>query len=244
MKKGMYKNGFVKSVFLAAVLVVGAGVYIGGGKYTTSSETYLAKSIFQTHSGNAGMVQTEQVPAAVSMKQVPLLKETDEASSGIGVHNKHSVGVFIYISKIGKTLTLYEDGAMIGVYPVSLGEKSGIGDKEIEGDRKTPSGEFYICTLNGSSAYYLGLGLSYPDISDAERGYEAGIITEKERDSIVNAINAGEKPPWKTALGGEIEIHGERYPGGATAGCIAVDNDVMDLLWQYSQLGVPVTIGP
>ena len=45
-----------------------------------------------------------------------------------------------------------------------------------------------------------------------------------------------------TPLGGAIEIHGDQ--GGGTSGCIAVTNDVMDILWEYCPLGVPVTVGP
>lgn len=153
-------------------------------------------------------------------------------------------GVTIYVSKINKTVTLQQNGVTIGTYPASMGENSGSGDKEVQGDRRTPSGSFYVCTRNDKSDYYLALGVSYPSIPDADRGYEAGIITEEERDSILKAIEKGETPPWDTALGGAIEIHGDRYPGGVTAGCIAVDNSVMDILWEYCQVGVPITIGP
>ena len=153
-------------------------------------------------------------------------------------------GVTIYVSKINKEVTLKQNGVVIGTYPASLGEESGSGDKKVQGDRRTPSGSFYVCLKNDKSSYYLALGVSYPAIPDAERGYEAGIITAEERDAIIQANKAGETPPWDTALGGAIEIHGDRYPGGVTAGCIAVDNSVMDILWEYCQVGVPLTIGP
>ena len=153
-------------------------------------------------------------------------------------------GVTIYVSKINKEVILKQNGVVIGTYPASLGEESGSGDKEVQGDRRTPSGSFYVCLKNEKSDYYLALGVSYPAIPDAKRGYEAGVITEEERDAIIKANEAGETPPWDTALGGAIEIHGDRYPGGVTAGCIAVDNSVMDILWEYCQVGVPLTIGP
>ena len=153
-------------------------------------------------------------------------------------------GVTIYVSKINKEVTVKQNGVVIGTYPASLGEESGSGDKEVQGDRRTPSGSFYVCLKNDKSSYYLALGVSYPAIPDAERGYEAGIITAEERDAIIQANKAGETPPWDTALGGAFEIHGDRYPGGVTAGCIAVDNSVMDILWEYCQVGVPLTIGP
>ncbi|WP_333650303.1 L,D-transpeptidase family protein [Lacrimispora sp.] len=153
-------------------------------------------------------------------------------------------GVTIYVSKRTKVLTLKQNGALIAQYPVALGASSEDGNKKVEGDMRTPSGQFYVCTRNDKSVAYLSLGLSYPGIKDAERGFADGIITEAERDEIVKANLEGRQPPWDTALGGAIMIHGERIPDGTTSGCVAVDNTVMDVLWSYCNLGVPVTIGP
>ena len=153
-------------------------------------------------------------------------------------------GVSIYVSKRLKTLSLKQNGTLIGEYPVSIGASSSVGNKKLEGDMRTPSGQFYVCTRNDKSVAYLALGLSYPGIEDANRGFEQGIITQEQRDEIINANLNGQQPPWETALGGAIMIHGCRVPVGTTHGCVAVDNDVMDILWSYCNLGVPVTIGP
>lgn len=188
-------------------------------------------------SGGAALPE-EPHRVSISKKEVPTVRDT-----GVGAKPLTN-GVTIYVSKMQNTVILKQNGREIGVYPASLGSNSRAGDKQGQGDRRTPSGNFYICTMNDQSAYHLGLGLSYPDIADAKRGLEEGIITQEEHDSIVDAIKKGQKPPWDTALGGAIEIHGMRYEGGGTAGCIAVDNEVMDILWQYSMIGVPVTVGP
>ncbi|MBE5977483.1 MAG: murein L,D-transpeptidase [Paenibacillaceae bacterium] len=153
-------------------------------------------------------------------------------------------GISIYVSKRLKTLTLKQNGTLIGEYPVSIGASSSDGNKKVEGDMRTPSGQFYVCTRNDKSVAYLALGLSYPGVEDANRGFEQGIITQEQRDEIINANLNGQQPPWETALGGAIMIHGCRVPDGTTHGCVAVDNDVMDILWSYCNLGVPVTIGP
>ena len=153
-------------------------------------------------------------------------------------------GVSIYVSKRLKTLSLKQNGTLIGEYPVSIGASSSDGNKKLEGDMRTPSGQFYVCTRNDKSVAYLALGLSYPGIEDANRGFEQGIITQEQRDEIINANLNGQQPPWETALGGAIMIHGCRVPVGTTHGCVAVDNDVIDILWSYCNLGVPVTIGP
>ena len=151
-------------------------------------------------------------------------------------------GVSIYVSKMGSTLTLSQYGRTIGQWSAKLGRESSTGDKKQQGDEITPSGKFYVCTKNDKSQYYLALGLSYPGIEDAERGLKDELITQEQYDAIVEANEKGQQPPWDTPLGGAIEIHGAQ--GGETAGCIAMTNDVMDVLWQYCNVGVPVTIGP
>ena len=165
------------------------------------------------------------------------------AEKGPGAAMKPAVnGVSIYVSKKGSTLTLSQDGRVIGKWSAKLGRESATGDKKQQGDEITPSGKFYVCTKNDKSQYYLALGLSYPGIEDAQRGLEDGLITQEQYQAIVDANEAGVQPPWDTALGGAIEIHGEQ--GGETAGCIAMTNEVMDVLWEYCNVGVPVTIGP
>lgn len=149
----------------------------------------------------------------------------------------------IYVSKTRKELTLYVDNKEIGTWECSLGTNTENGNKEVEGDRTTPTGDYYICVRNNKSAYYLSLGISYPDKSDADRGFLQGIITQAQRDAIYSAIDSKGCPPWDTALGGHIMIHGNYKEGVSTAGCIAVSDSVMDILWSYGQLGIKVTVG-
>ena len=154
-----------------------------------------------------------------------------------------ATGISIYISKRQSKLTRMQNKQVIGTWDAKLGRQSATGDKVKEGDEITPSGSFYVCTRNDKSQYYLALGLSYPNIEDAERGLSAGLITQEQYQAIVDANKAGVTPPWDTPLGGAIEIHGNQGDRG-TAGCIAMTNDVMDILWSYCAVGVPVTIGP
>ncbi len=154
-----------------------------------------------------------------------------------------ATGISIYISKRQSKLTLMQNKQVIGTWDAKLGRQSATGDKVKEGDEITPSGSFYVCTRNDKSQYYLALGLSYPNIEDAKRGLSTGLITQEQYQAIVDANNAGVTPPWDTPLGGAIEIHGNQGDRG-TAGCIAMTNDVMDILWSYCAVGVPVTIGP
>ena len=187
-------------------------------------------------------VQATPVSQAASISQA--VQTAQAAVVGPGAVTRPSTnGMSIYISKKGNTLTLKQYAREIGTWPAKLGRQSAAGDKVQEGDEITPSGKFYVCTRNDKSLYYLALGLSYPSTEDAERGLEQGLITQEQYDAIVKANKNGEQPPWDTPLGGAIEIHGDQGSGG-TAGCIAMTNDVMDILWSYCSIGVPVTIGP
>ena len=150
----------------------------------------------------------------------------------------------IYVSKMNKELTLIVDNKVFGKWPCSMGEFSANGTKQRQGDRTTPTGDYYICVRNDKSAYHLSLGLSYPDKEAADRGFADGIISQEEKDAIYTAIDNKVCPPWNTALGGAIMIHGNYQKGIPTAGCVAVSNDVMDILWPYGQLGIKVTVGP
>lgn len=156
--------------------------------------------------------------------------------------------VSIHIYKERRELELLSNGEVIAVYSVGLGGWPW-DTKIAKGDSRTPEGSYYICVRNANSRFHLSLGLSYPNKEDAQRGYENGVITKKQKNAIDKAIDAGEQPPWNTGLGGEIMIHGASEDGiGAefdwTAGCIAVDDAVIDILWEYCRLGTEVIIDP
>ncbi len=134
----------------------------------------------------------------------------------------------IAVSKSSHVLELWENGTLVKSYSCTSGSVAG--DKERKDDCKTPVGEFYVCLMNGNSQYTRGIGVSYPTTEDAERGLSQGLITQSERDSIVNAIQKKQKPNWYTNLGGEIEIHGNGQQTDATRGCIGLkDADIIDL---------------
>jgi len=151
--------------------------------------------------------------------------------------------VYINVYKSKRILELWSGNELIGEYNIALGFNP-IGHKEQEGDGKTPEGAYYICLKNPNSRFYLSLGISYPGIADAQRGLSTGLITQDEHDRIINAITSGGVPPWNTALGGQIMVHGSGSKGDWTAGCIAVDNDVMDILWEYCTVGTKIFIFP
>lgn len=149
----------------------------------------------------------------------------------------------IVVKKAERILELWYGEVLYARYPIGLGWEP-VGDKKREGDGKTPEGEYYICTRNNYSRFYLSLGLSYPNTEDARDALESGLIDQGTYNRIEDAISRRVQPPWNTALGGEIMIHGHGSHSDWTAGCIAVDNDIMDVLWENCGLGTTVIIEP
>jgi murein L,D-transpeptidase YafK len=146
----------------------------------------------------------------------------------------------IVIDKSDMVLILYDGQREVIRFPAALGKRSG--DKVHEGDCKTPEGAFYVCLKNPQSKFVLSLGLSYPNADHARRGLRDGLITQQEYDRIISALRQGRKPPWNTALGGEIMIHGCRDGERGTRGCIAIENDVIKELFPRIPVGTPVII--
>jgi murein L,D-transpeptidase YafK len=126
--------------------------------------------------------------------------------------------------------------------PVVIGKNSA--DKQREGDLATPEGEFYVCYKNPQSKYHRFVGLSYPNAEDAERGLRDKLITPAESEQIRAAVAKKECPPWKTALGGEVGLHGPCPNVTWTHGCVAMSVDQIERLYGLLELGDEVTIAP
>jgi len=149
----------------------------------------------------------------------------------------------IVVTKSKRRLELYSDGALVRTYKVGLGLNP-IPDKVRQGDRATPEGDFYVFTKNDKSAFYLSLGISYPNIEDAERGLREKMISRAQHDAIVKAIKRKATPPQNTGLGGDIYIHGNGASSDWTWGCVALEIDDMKELFEAVVVGTKVTIRP
>lgn len=149
----------------------------------------------------------------------------------------------IIVYKRERKLELYSDKTLIRSYRVGLGF-SPVADKKQEGDGATPEGDFYIFVKNNKSAYYLSLGVSYPNVEDAERGLRDGLISKAQHDAIVAAIRKQATPPQYTKLGGLIYIHGHGAKTDWTWGCVALENADIKELYDAVSVGTPVTIKP
>jgi murein L,D-transpeptidase YafK len=149
----------------------------------------------------------------------------------------------IEIHKAERKLFLYQSGSLIKTYKIALG-LSPIGKKTKRGDYKTPEGDYYIISKNPHSSFYLALGISYPNIHDAEAGLKASIISRNEFRSIRLANERHKTPPQNTALGGEIFLHGNGTMRDWTWGCVAMEDSDVKELFDEIPVGTAVTIEP
>ena len=149
----------------------------------------------------------------------------------------------IVVKKNQRQLLLFSGDKLVRTYRVGLG-LSPMGDKVRQGDRRTPEGDFYIFTKNDKSAFYLSLGLSYPNAPHAERGLRDGLINRGQYEAIMRALRAKKGPPQNTTLGGDIYIHGNGAQSDWTWGCVALENEDIRELFAAVNVGTSVKIEP
>lgn len=147
----------------------------------------------------------------------------------------------LVVRKSTRTLELYDGPDLLRTYRIGLGLVPE-GDKLAEGDGRTPEGRFYVCTRKDESRYTRSLGLSYPNMEDAERGMHEGRITRAEYEAIAVAIRLKRCPPWNTPLGGAICIHGSGAQSDWTQGCVALDDADMLELYELIPMGTEVVV--
>ncbi len=143
-------------------------------------------------------------------------------------------GTVLVIRKEARRIQLFEKGRSFmldedpACWQVGLGGQP-VGPKRVRGDERTPEG-WYVTSDKPWSNFYGAIAVHYPNRIDARLGVEAGRISETEGESIRVALAAGKKPLQTTRLGGEILIHGGGGGSDWTLGCIAMDDDELDLL--------------
>jgi len=158
----------------------------------------------------------------------------------------------LVIWKSQYSLTLFKGDSPVKTYWALFGKGYGDGDKERSGDKRTPEGNFYICSMNHSKRFYKFLGLSYPGLKHAERAVQQRLISPREYREIEDAQRELRQPTWDTRLGGAIGIHGRTFEDPSvwaqrtnwTDGCIALSNNDIDEIFSVVSLGTPVTILP
>jgi hypothetical protein len=135
----------------------------------------------------------------------------------------------IIVDKFSRKCYIYQNGTKKYEFEVELG-KNWIGDKQLKGDNATPEGMYSIVDKMNSknTKYYKALLLNYPNAEDL-----ANFALEKSKGTI----------PASAKIGGMIEIHGNGGKGSDwTEGCIALRDKDMDIIFNLSKEGTPVTI--
>ncbi len=131
----------------------------------------------------------------------------------------------VVVQKEARMIYLLHGSSILKSYEMELGFAP-IGAKQIQGDGKTPEGQYFIDRKNPNSAFHLSLGISYPNDRDREIAKQLG------------------KP-----VGGDIFIHGGRRRGDRksadwTAGCISVPNRKIEEIYSMVRVGTPITLNP
>lgn len=149
----------------------------------------------------------------------------------------------LVVEKAERRLKVLDGKKLIRTFKIALGFQPK-GAKQKQGDGKTPEGEYVLVAKNPHSQFYLSLALNYPNAEDGKRAYRAERISKQELEAIQAAAKNKSIPPWNTALGGEIFIHGHGSSRDWTLGCIALDNPHIKALYDSLPLGTPVSIRP
>ena len=136
----------------------------------------------------------------------------------------------IVVLKSKRQLQTFSNGHLVKTYAISLG-RSPVGDKEFEGDNRTPEGLYEINDKNPNSDFHKNLGVSYPNSDDIKKAKKTGRQT-----------------------GGDIKIHGLKNGLGFigkfqrwrdwTAGCMALTNSDIDELFDHVKNGTLIEIRP
>lgn len=136
----------------------------------------------------------------------------------------------VIVHKGKRVLEMYRDGSLVASYKISLGLVP-TGQKQREGDYRTPEGSYRLTRRNARSDFFLAVQVSYPEPAD---------------------IALARRNGW--APGGAIMVHGlpnilkysrERYLSNDwTDGCIALSNEDMLDFWLLTGQGTPIEIRP
>jgi len=136
----------------------------------------------------------------------------------------------VVIEKAARKLHLLQRGEIFRTFRIALGIRP-TGDKQHEGDFRTPEGKYLLDSRNPDSDFFLSIHISYPDAADRREAREKGVDP-----------------------GGAIMIHGQpNMPTRSEAyyrtqdwtnGCIAVSNSDMIDIWLMTSENTPIEIRP
>lgn len=140
----------------------------------------------------------------------------------------------VLIDKSDYELSVYDNEGWLVTYPVVFGNKD-LGDKLMEGDRKTPEGTFTLISKRVHEKWSRFLMLNYPTPESYAK------FNQRKAQGII---------PQSAKIGGAIGIHGvwphedytiDQYQNW-TQGCISMKNEDVKELFSMLPVGTKVTI--
>jgi len=164
----------------------------------------------------AGLLVALGLEFTQALRTVPALAAPDEQATRV------------VVEKAARRLTLERHGRVLAHYAVALGSDP-IGQKQREGDGRTPEGVYSVDFKHPRSRYHLALRISYPDARAQENARRAG--DSPGSDIMIHGVRNG--------LGWLGSLHRER---DWTDGCIAVTNAEIREIWTRVPQGTPVEI--
>jgi len=137
----------------------------------------------------------------------------------------------VVVEKSKRRLYLMRNGQTYREYPIALGLMPR-GPKAQAGDLRTPEGVYTLDWRNPKSRFYKAIHISYPSAADRLRAEEKGV----DPGGMVMIHGEHDEPAMRRIL--------RRKPKDWTEGCIALNNEHMDELWQTVPVGTPIEIKP
>lgn len=150
--------------------------------------------------------------------------------SAPGAAGEFPVADKILVEKAERKLHLLKDGQPFRTFEIALGVAP-VGDKEKEGDQKTPEGVYTLDDRNPDSDYFLSIHISYPSASELRQARARGL----DPGGAIMIHGQPNRPTYSAAYYAKEDW---------TNGCIAVSNSDMIDIWLMTPDGVPIEIRP
>ncbi len=213
--------------FLFAGCTAALSFWLSRASIVAPIANFSSKLCFQDcHAQQTSYRQSNNGPDSAAQPTLQALLSTD--------FEPEKVSVLVEKSKY--KLTVLYDNRPVRSYPIVLGG-SPIGDKQFEGDRKTPEGIYHVRALYPHPIWSKFIWLDYPTEQDLEEHTQAKLSGEIPADATV---------------GSEIGIHG--VPIGTdsaigrrlnwTWGCISLKNKDVDEIYEVIRQGTLIKIVP
>lgn len=138
----------------------------------------------------------------------------------------------IIVKKEERKLYLLKNGRKFKEYDIQLG-KNPKGNKQFEGDGRTPEGKYFISHKNPNSQFYLSLLISYPTKQQKEFAAQFG----KSAGGSVMIHGLPNKDSWNER---KKKVNNDSW----TEGCIAVTDVEIREIYALVDVGTPIDIRP